>query len=303
MSISINTDLEYLKTRLNLSDAKMEIYQNKTVDEILKEEAAAGNQAAIQLAADMFTDVNQLIELFQLADPENKLAIMSEMTSSQLEKLVPMLETDDLVQGLNYFTQDSLMDLLKDIPKEELLKTVFEMFSQTQIIEYMPEEQLDKFLTDSDLDKEKLLQSMKFIPEMYLQQIVESVTGEEATGSAPEMIAQIGQFGDQDYKNALTNFQPAQKQQLTYILANQEPKLFEKFDTDAYTHIINRERDKDETIKAMSVIKPEYLEKMINQLPQDLLSVVTTQIDTEKFADALITKFPEMLAKFVANSG
>jgi hypothetical protein len=303
MSISINTDLEYLQTRLNLSDTKMEIYQNKTVNEILEAEAAEGNQAAIQLAADMFTDVNQLIELFQLADPENKLAIMSEMTSSQLEKLVPMLETDDLVQGLNYFTQDSLMDLLKDIPKEELLKTVFEMFSQTQIVEYMPEEQLDKFLTDSDLDKEKLLQSMQFIPEMYLQQIVESVTGEEATGSASEMIAQIGQFGDQDYKNALTNFQPAQKQQLTYILANQEPKLFEKFDTDAYTHIINRERDKDETIKAMSVIKPEYLEKMINQLPQDLLSVVTTQIDTEKFADALITKFPEMLAKFVANSG
>jgi hypothetical protein len=303
MSITINTDLEYLKTRLNLSDAKMEIYQNKTVDEILKTEAAEGNQAAIQLAADMFTDVNQLIELFQLADPENKLAIMSEMTSSQLEKLVPMLETDDLVQGLNYFTQDSLLDLLKDIPKEELLKTVFEMFSQTQIVEYMPEEQLDKFLTDSDLDKEKLLQSMKFIPAMYLQQIVESVTGEEATGNSEEMIAQIGQFGDQDYKNALTNFQPAQKQQLTYILANQEPKLFEKFDTDAYTHIINRERDKNEMIKSMSVIKPEYLEKMIDQLPQDLLSVVTTQIDTEKFADALITKFPELLAKFVASSG
>jgi Mg/Co/Ni transporter MgtE len=214
-----------------------------------------------------------------------------------------MLETDDLVQGLNYFTQDSLMDLLKDIPKEELLKAVFEMFSQTQIVEYMPEEQLDKFLTNSDLDKDKLLQSMQFIPEMYLQQIVESITGEEASGNSTEMIAQIGQMGDLDYKNALTNFQPAQKKQLTYILANQEPKLFENFDTDAYTHIINRERDKNETIKAMSAIKPEYLEKMIDQLPQDLLSVVTTQIDTEKFADALITKFPEMLAKFVAASG
>ena len=39
---------------------------------------------------------------------------------------------------------------------------------------------------------------------------------------------------------------------------------------------------------------------MINELPQDLLSIVTTQIDTEKFADALITKFPELLAQFVA---
>ena len=115
MSIKINTDIAYLQSRLNIPDSKMGVYQNKTVEEILKAEAAEGNQAAIQLAADMFSDVNQLIELFQLADPENKLIIMKAMTSSQLEKLVPMLEQDDLVQGLNYFTRDSLLDLLKDI--------------------------------------------------------------------------------------------------------------------------------------------------------------------------------------------
>ena len=51
---------------------------------------------------------------------------------------------------------------------------------------------------------------------------------------------------------------------------------------------------------AGEVIKPEYLQKMITELPQDLLSVVVTQIDTEKFADALINKFPQLLAQFVA---
>jgi hypothetical protein len=65
--------------------------------------------------------------------------------------------------------------------------------------------------------------------------------------------------------------------------------------------MINRERDKDETIKGMRVIKPEYLEKMMKELPQDLLAVVITQIDTEKFADALINKFPELLAQLVAS--
>ena len=50
----------------------------------------------------------------------------------------------------------------------------------------------------------------------------------------------------------------------------------------------------------MRVIKPEYLQKMIMELPQDLLSVVTTQIDTEKFADALINKYPEIIAEIVA---
>lgn len=301
MSITINTDLAYIQSKLNISTSKMETYKNKSIEEIIQTEAADGNQAAIQLAADMFTNVSQLVELFQLADPENKLAIMSEMTGAQLEKLVPMLETNDLVIGLNYFTQDTLLDLVKDIPKEELVKMVFQLFSQQQVIEFMPEEQLDNLLTGTDMNKQMLLNNLERLPEIYLQQIYESVSGKEANGNAKEMISQIGQLGDLDYKNAIKNLQPTQKKELTYMLANQETKLFEKFDTDAYTKIINREREKDEMVKGMSAIRPEYLQKMINELPQDLLAVVTTQIDTDKFADALINKFPELLAQIVAS--
>lgn len=301
MSITINTDLAYIQSKLNISTSKMETYQNKSIEEIIQTEAAEGNQAAIQLAADMFTNVSQLVELFQLADPENKLAIMSEMTGSQLEKLVPMLETNDLVIGLNYFTQDTLLDLVKDIPKEELVKMVFQLFSQQQVINFMPEEQMDKLLTGTDMNKQMLLNNLERLPEIYLQQVYESVSGKEASGTAKEMVAQIGQLGDLDYKNAIKNLQPTQKKELTYMLANQETKLFEKFDTDAYTKIINREREKDEMVKGMSVIRPEYLQKMISELPQDLLAVVTTQIDTDKFADALINKFPELLAQIVAS--
>lgn len=301
MSLTISSTLEYLQMRLGISEAKMQIYADKSVEQILEAEAAQGNQAAIQMAADMFSDPNQLVELFQLSDPENKLVIMQSMTSAQLEKIVPMLETDDLVEGLQFFTQDSLMDLLKEVPKEELVKTVFQMFSEQQIIENMPDKQLDKLLTSTDMDKEMLLQNLKSIPEMYLQQILESVTGEEAKDSnANDLVNQIGQLGDMQYKHAIMNLQPTQKQELTLSLTSREPKLYEKFDTDAYTHIIAREREKDEIVKSFGVIKPEYLQKMIDKLPQDILAVVTTQIDTDKFADSLINKFPEVLAKFIA---
>ncbi len=301
MSLAISSTLEYLQMRLGISEAKMQIYADKSLEQILDAEAAQGNQAAIQMAADMFSDPNQLVELFQLADPENKLVIMQSMTSAQLEKVVPMLETDDLVEGLQFFTQDSLMDLLKEIPKEELVKTVFQMFSEQQIIENMPDKQLDKLLTSTDMDKEMLLQNLKSIPEMYLQQILESVTGEESKESnANDLVNQIGQLGDMQYKHAIMNLQPTQKQELTLSLTSREPKLYEKFDTDAYTHIIAREREKDEIVKSFGVIKPEYLQKMIDKLPQDILAVVTTQIDTDKFADSLINKFPEVLAKFIA---
>ncbi|MBP3821305.1 hypothetical protein J6G99_06670 [bacterium] len=300
MSLIIESTFEYLKTRLGLSPAKIEFYKNKSIDEILEAEASEGNQEAIQLAADMFTNPSMLIELFQLADPENKLVILNSMTSSQLEKLIPMLEQDDLVQGLRFFTMDNLMTMLQKIPKEELLKVVFELFSERQVIEYMSEEQLDKVLTGTDMDKELLLKNLKSIPEIYLQQMLESVTGQKAEGNAEELVLQISQLGDLAYKNAIKSLEPEQKRQLTLLITSTDNKYYKNFDADAYTHIISREREKEDTVKAMGSIKPEHLHKMMEHLPKDILSIVITQIDTEKFAQALITKFPELLAQLVA---
>ena len=301
MSISIDATQEYLRSKLGLNLTKILEYQNKSIKEIIEAEAAQGNQAAIQLAADMFTNPTLLIELFQLSDPKNKLVIMQQMTSAQLEKLLPMLEKDDLVQGLRYFTMDSLMRMLEKIPKEELVKVVFQMFSERQIIERMPEKQLDKVLTGTDMDKGLVLKNLKSIPETYLRQMIESITGQESEeANSAELINTISQFGDLDYKNALRNLDVTQKRKLTLLITNTDNKYYLNFDADAYTHMIARDREKEDTVKAMGVIKTEYLEKMLTNLPPDLLQVVCTQIDTEKFADALITKYPELLAKLIA---
>ena len=149
---------------------------------------------------------------------------MNSMTSVQLEKLVPMLETDDLLQGLQFFTQDSLMDLLKDIPKEELIKTVFQLFSQRQVIEYMPEKELDNLLTGTDMNKNLLLDNLRYIPEMYLQQMLESVKGEEVQAGSAELIRQVGLLGDLEYKHIILNLQPTQKQQLTLAITSTDQK-------------------------------------------------------------------------------
>lgn len=301
MSLSIDATQEYLRSKLGLSLAKILEYENKSIKDIIEAEAAQGNQAAIQLAADMFTNPTMLIELFQLSDPKNKLIIMKQMTSAQLEKILPMLEKDDLVQGLRYFTMDSLMKMLEKIPKEELLKTVFQLFSERQVIELLPEKQLDKVLTGVDMDKEMVLKNLKSIPETYLRQMIESITGQESKeANSAELINTIASFGDLDYKNALRNIDVTQKRNLTLLITNADNKYYMNFDSDAYTHMIARDREKEDTVKAMGVIKPEYLEKMLTNLPPDLLQVVCTQIDTEKFADALITKFPELLAKLIA---
>ena len=63
---------------------------------------------------------------------------------------------------------------------------------------------------------------------------------------------------------------------------------------------MDKKRYKEDIVKSMTVVKPEYLHKMMDKLPDDLLSIVLIQIDTQKFADMLINKHPELLAQFVA---
>lgn len=300
--IVLDTDLTSLLSKLNISQTKMvEVYSTMTVDEIVKAEAAQGNQAAVQFAAELFTNVDKLVEIFKLADPNNKFLILSTMTADKLQKFLPLMEEEDLMQGLYFFTEDKLMSMLKELPPEQLVKTVFQMFSEREVIQLMPNDELDKFLTSTEVDKDNVLKHLKSIPPEYLAQMIESVTGQEtkATNNI-DMVKQISEFNPLQYKDALTSMQPTQKQQLTLSIAHEHPELYQLFSPEAYTNMIQTQKQKPDVIKAMAVIEPEEKIKMLEQLPNDLLSVVITQIDAKVFADTLINRFPEVLAEIIA---
>ncbi len=302
MSLVIDSNLEYIQQVLNISSVKMETeYSDMTVEEILEAEAAQGNQQAIKLAQELLTNTNLIIELFDLADNVNKLLILNEMSEFDLREFLPRMEDKDLLQGLNFFTTDKLLKLLEELPKEELVNTVFQMFSQEEIVQMMPDDQLNKFLTSTDIDKNKILKHMQSIPSEYLIQVLEQVTGEPAEGDLNniDLTKQIGNLHPLEFKDVLTSFQPTQKQQLVLSLAKEHNEWFQLFDADAYTAIINREKQKNEVVKAMSVVEPEHVEKMLQELPRDLLSIVITQIDTDQFAHVLIEEHPEILAQII----
>lgn len=301
MSLVIDSNLEYLQSVLHISKVTFEEkYANKSIDEIVEAEAAQGNQEAIKLAQQLTTNVNLVMELFDLADTNNKYMILREMSAQQLQVFLPEMEEKDLLQGLFFFTEDKLMKMLEDLPAEQLVKTVFEMFSKEEIVQLLPEEQLDKFLTSTDIDKNKILKHMQSIPEEYVAQVLEQITGEAQEGlDSIDLSKKFGELNPLEFKDAITAFQPTQKQQLVLSLGKEHEEWFQLFDANAYTKVINREKQQPEVVKAMSVIEPEYIQNMITELPNDLLSIVITQIDTEKFADILMNEFPEIIAEII----
>lgn len=300
--IIIDTDLTTLMQKLNISTAKMQQqYSMMSVEEIVEAEAAQGNQQAVEYARELFTNPEQLVKIFKLADPNNKLEILSEMTAQQLALFLPEMEETDLSEGLKYFTQDKLLSMLESIPPEQLVNTVFEMFSQEEIIQYLPEEQLDKFLSSTEMDKNKIMEHMKEIPPELIAQMLETLTGQPVEDMSMEsMLETVGGFNPLEFKNALLSLQPVAKQQLTLGLAKEDTKLFQLFDARAYTNMINTYKQQPELVKAMNVIEEDQKIKMLKELPNDLLSIVITQMDAQDFADILIKRCPELLAEIIA---
>lgn len=301
MSLVIDSNLEYLQNILHISRVTFEEkYANMSVEEIIEAEAASGNQQAIELAQELTTNTSLIMELFDLSDTNNKYMILRELTAQQLQVFLPEMEENDMLQGLFYFSQDKLMKMLEELPSEQLVNTAFELFSKEEIVQLMPEEQLDKFLTSTDIDKNKILKHMQSIPEEYVAQVLEQITGEAAEGlDSIELSKKFGQLNPLEYKDALMAFQPTQKQQLVLSLGKEHQEWFQLFDADAYTTIMNREKQQPEVVKAMSVIEPEYIQNMLTELPNDLLSLVITQMDTEKFAEILMDRFPEVIAEII----
>ncbi len=300
MSLVIDSNLEYLQKVLNINPVKLQYYANMSIDEILEAEAAQGNQQAIELAHELTTNVTLIMRLFDLADTNNKYMILRQLSSRDLHVFLPEMEEKDLLQGLFFFTEDKLMKMLERLPAEQLVKTVFEMFSKEQVVQLMPEEQLDKFLTSTDIDKNKILKHMQSIPAEYVAQVLEQVTGKAHDNmDSIDLSKKFSELGPLEYKDALRAFQPTQKQQLVLSLGKEHQEWFQLFDASAYTKIINREKQQPEVVKAMSVIDPEHIQEMIKELPDDLLSIVITQIDTEKFAEILMEQFPEVIADII----
>lgn len=299
--IIIDTDLTTLMRRLHISQDKMREYSMMSVKEIIEKEAALGNQDAVSYARELFTNPEQLVKIFKLADPANKLEILEEFTAQQLALFLPLMESEDLTEGLKFFNQEKLLSMLESIPKDQLVLTVLELFSQEEVIEYLPEHQLDKFLTNTEMDKDKILEHMKQIPPEFIAQMIEAVTGKPVENLNPQnMVDQVRDFDPLQFKNAMVSLQPIAKQQLTLALAEEDPELYELFDSRAYTNMIETHKFQPEMVEAMDVIEDEFKIKMLQELPNDLLSIVITQLDAPKFAEVLISKCPEILAQIIA---
>lgn len=300
MTISLNTDQYHLMTKLNITTSRMRDYTNKSVDDIIRAEAESGNTVAKDYGRKLFGNVAELIETFQLDEPTNKYNILNHMSAEQRELVLSLLDDEDMVMGLNFFTQEKLEQMMGKVSVAETANVALEAFTLPQIIAMMPEEELAGFFMSDEIPKELLVAQLKNLDPELLIQLTEGITGQAADqNDASKLIAQISSLPSKQFKETMAGLDPEIQQQIVFQMATEDINVMLNFSNQAYVDMISQ-LQKPDMVKSMIALDSTSLQRMTRQLPEDLFSIVATQVDTEEFAKLLIDRCPDLLEKFTS---
>ncbi len=308
--IRLDIDLSYLTKNFEIGTQRLNQYGSKSIDEIMEAEAEQGNPRAEKFEQEVLNDPKQILKLFKLSNARNRYAILSNMNTADLEYIMQFLEPGDLLLGLMFFTKEKLLSLIYDLPKNKICSIVFQAFSMEQFLKLIPEKEIDKFFESDKLDKDKVLEIVKSLPEEKLNKMIEKYMFQEEgkiqednNWSAEHVVNWMEKLEPDKFQKALQCFEREEKAELITELTKQDENLRMEFSKNALTFPL-QQLDKQDIVKNMNKLEPDDLVKMINELPDELLSVVATQIDPEVFAQILSKNFKDILSEIgIGNIG
>ncbi len=296
--IQLNVDYTLLNKFFGIPSAKIPMYANKDLEEIMKLEAAQGNQKAANYHK-ILTDPDKLFEIFKLSNVENKYIIIKNMSEEDVDNLLPYLTQEQLALGLNFFTDEKLMAMSAELPVETLLMMMFEKFSLIDILKLMDEDSMDKFLMQPDADRKYSQKYFESLNTEVLEQIMVYSFGPEQQGKhRDEYLEHLEGLNNTKYKTFLLSMEKGSKINLINGMSAQEPDLMTLLDPQDIVAPMFFLMKADK-VKLMSNLESEFLIPMIQELPMELTQIVATQIDPRDFSEILARDFEDILTSAV----
>ena len=302
MSIKIDANLSVLQNKLSISSSRMALYAEKSIDEIIESEAKAGNNRAVQYARELYGNASQLVKAFSLDNPSNKLVILQELNEKDIMEIMPNIDKEGLMLGLNFFTQDKMLKLLEEAPIEEVVNMALEVLPLGDILEMIPSKDLDKFVQNKDLDEALVFDFLDQLAPEVLAQMVETVTGvplEEESLDPKELTKMIQGFDKDTYLDSMVAMDADAKRQLIGLMAKKDPEILQLFEAKSYTNSLAT-LQKPDMMQGTIALSPETMVEMLGELPKELLSIVATQIDAKEFAEILVKKHQDIVESVIA---
>lgn len=247
------------------------------------------------------TDASTLIETLKLQLPANKMAILNLIPRSEVFQFLYLLEKDQLLSGLKLFTKDKLLQFIDNLPKEQLLKMLSKMYiSNDQILEYFSIKELNHFLSSKKIDKSNMIKIFQSLSSTELAQIAEATTGvSQGNKSHTQLLKVIGDFSPTQITDGVKGLEYKKMSGIISEMLKQDPTLYTEFTQESLFKQTN-DFSKSSLVEGMGVLDTEQLIKYLDKLPDNFLSLVVTQIDTDTLAQILINDYQNLLSQIAA---
>lgn len=307
-NIGISSSFYYLLTKLRRKYS----LSNKSIDKHTDAHAAKGAEKTDK--ADKTNETNninkaelkenldyeQLIKDLKINLPANRFAILLMLPPSELFQLLELLDKDKLLNGLRFFTKEKLMRFVGQLPKRDLLKMLFFMFTdRDQLIENLPLKEIHRFLTSNKIEKRHFMKIFEMLPRQTLSVIAGYLTGKECDKmSRPDLLNEIEPFKKYQLVNGIKKLDEKTLRNFITNLTESFPKLYNEFSHQALFNV-SASFARVDIIDSMSMIHNDKIMDMLSELPDKLLALTVSQMDPETFANALLNDHKDVLAKLV----
>ncbi len=292
--IGLDLDLSYLSRYFNISGIT-EQYQNMSIVQIMQKEAANGNTQAAGFLIKITKDPDELVKVFRLAEPKNRFLILANMNKEDLTKIMEYLQPEELILGLSIFNQEMLVKMLELLDPESLSAVVLNKMDSDKFLKIIPEDYLNEFLLSDKINKNMMIKAMEDVDESQLQKMMENYSGGCCYESKDNIIRQLSSTDDDKFAKIMLSAEKDGKEQLISGLLKRKPKLFEEFSPEAMAYPF-RTMQKEEILKSLTVLDTKEMLPMVEDLPQEIMALISTQINPQIFAGILCSDFKNIIA-------
>lgn len=300
--IQLNVDYSLLNRFFGIPIERLSQYRNKEIDEIMELEAQQGNQKAANYEK-ILSDPDKIYQIFKLTNVENKYIIMQNLSEHDLDNLLPYLEQDQLAKGLNFFTEEKLMQMSQELPLEPLIAMIFEKFNLFDVLELMDDDSMNQFLMQPDAERKYAQKYFETLDDKSLEKIMVYSFGIDFKDKdRDEYLEHLENLDDKKFSRFLLSMEREPKMNLINGMVDQQTDLLLLFDQQDLVAPMEFLM-KDDKVKLMSTLDPEFLIPMIQELPMDLTQIVATQIDSRELSKILAEDFQDVLSSVVLFSG
>jgi Mg/Co/Ni transporter MgtE len=247
-----------------------------------------------------FSNSEELIDAFNLYDPKNRIKILSLFSSSQKQEVTGLLGKEGLQMAMKLYDKEKLMNLLFGTSQQDISKVLMNVMPLEKAFQMIPEKALTKFIMSKELEKNNFIEAFANYSVADLAKLLGTLTGvPQRNKEKGAMIATLSKIPLDSLKPMLASTKQEQKVTLVSKMTGTNNDLFDLFPkSELLTPLDNV--GKEETLKGFSGLDEDVMLGMVSGLPEEFMPLLLSMIPTEKLANALIEKYPDIIQKALA---